>query len=308
MKINFFIILIYLLVNLFNISFAQLNNDIVIKVENQIVTSFEIKNKIFSILTLTNQEINQENINQVKKQALDNLVKHKLKIIELSKYKFQKDETQMNKYLNAISSNNINSLKEKFKKNNMNFDLLLEEIEIQFKWQKLIYQIYANRIQIDQNSIDQELINFSKDQFNIEEFRLSEIEILASSDDLNKKNILNIQNKIKLEGFDATAVKFSISSTASMKGDIGWINKGSLSKEMLKVLNKLEIGEISNPIKKLDSILFFKLTDKKKSKFSDTDLIALKEKLINQKRNELFKLYSQSHLSKIKNNSLIEYK
>ena len=297
MKINFFIILIYLLVNLFNISFAQLNNDIVIKVENQIVTSFEIKNKIFSILTLTNQEINQENINQVKKQALDNLVKHKLKIIELSKYKFQKDETQMNKYLNAISSNNINSLKEKFKKNNMNFDLLLEEIEIQFKWQKLIYQIYANRIQIDQNSIDQELINFSKDQFNIEEFRLSEIEILASSDDLNKKNILNIQNKIKLEGFDATAVKFSISSTASMKGDIGWINKGSLSKEMLKVLNKLEIGEISNPIKKLDSILFFKLTDKKKSKFSDTDLIALKEKLINQKRNELFKLYSQSHLS-----------
>jgi len=308
MKINFFIILIYLLVNLFNISFAQLNNDIVIKVENQIVTSFEIKNKIFSILTLTNQEINQENINQVKKQALDNLVKHKLKIIELSKYKFQKDETQMNKYLNAISSNNINSLKEKFKKNNMNFDLLLEEIEIQFKWQKLIYQIYANRIQIDQNSIDQELINFSKDQLNIEEFRLSEIEILASSDDLNKKNILNIQNKIKLEGFDATAVKFSISSTASMKGDIGWINKGSLSKEMLKVLNKLEIGEISNPIKKLDSILFFKLTDKKKSKFSDTDLIALKEKLINQKRNELFKLYSQSHLSKIKNNSLIEYK
>ena len=308
MKINFFIILIYLLVNLFNISFAQLNNDIVIKVENQIVTSFEIKNKIFSILTLTNQEINQENINQVKKQALDNLVKHKLKIIELSKYKFQKDETQMNKYLNAISSNNINSLKEKFKKNNMNFDLLLEEIEIQFKWQKLIYQIYANRIQIDQNSIDQELINFSKDQFNIEEFRLSEIEILASSDDLNKKNILNIQNKIKLEGFDATAVKFSISSTASMKGDIGWINKGSLSKEMLKVLNKLEIGEISNPIKKLDSILFFKLKDKKKSKFSDTDLIALKEKLINQKRNELFKLYSQSHLSKIKNNSLIEYK
>lgn len=308
MKINFFIILIYLLVNLFNISFAQLNNDIVIKVENQIVTSFEIKNKIFSILTLTNQEINQENINQVKKQALDNLVKHKLKIIELSKYKFQKDETQMNKYLNAISSNNINSLKEKFKKNNMNFDLLLEEIEIQFKWQKLIYQIYANRIQIDQNSIDQELINFSKNQLNIEEFRLSEIEILASSDDLNKKNILNIQNKIKLEGFDATAVKFSISSTASMKGDIGWINKGSLSKEMLKVLNKLEIGEISNPIKKLDSILFFKLTDKKKSKFSDTDLIALKEKLINQKRNELFKLYSQSHLSKIKNNSLIEYK
>ena len=34
----------------------------------------------------------------------------------------------------------------------------------------------------------------------------------------------------------------------------------------------------------------------------------LQKKIINQKKNELFNLYSMSHLSKLKNNSLIEYK
>ena len=81
--------------------------------KNQIITNFEIKNKIISTLILGNQEINQVNINKLKKQALDFLIQHKLKTIELSKYNFKKDNKQIENYLNAISNNNINNLKRK---------------------------------------------------------------------------------------------------------------------------------------------------------------------------------------------------
>ena len=45
-----------------NISFANFENSIIIKIDDQIITNFEIKNKILSKLILSNKEINQFNI------------------------------------------------------------------------------------------------------------------------------------------------------------------------------------------------------------------------------------------------------
>ena len=70
----------------------------------------------------------------------------------------------------------------------------------------------------------------------------------------------------------------------------------------------MKIGDISNPIKRQDSILFLKLNDKRISKVDDIDIEKLKNRIINQKKNELFNLYSRSHLSKLKNTSFIDYK
>jgi len=50
------------------------------------------------------------------------------------------------------------------------------------------------------------------------------------------------------------------------------------------------------------------LKDKRVSKTQDINIKKLKNNIINQKKNELFNLYSRSHLSKLKNTSLIEYK
>ena len=77
--VNFFLIIFS--INLF----ANIKNNIVLKVENEIVTNYEIKNKIISTLVLSNQEINQKNIDSLKKQALEFLIQNKLKKIELSK-------------------------------------------------------------------------------------------------------------------------------------------------------------------------------------------------------------------------------
>ena len=53
----------------------------------------------------------------------------KLKRIELKNYDIKDDARQMNSYLNEISENNINSLKDKFIQNQVNYELFIEEIE-----------------------------------------------------------------------------------------------------------------------------------------------------------------------------------
>ena len=49
----------------------------------EIVTNFDLRDKILSTLILTNQEINQENINNIKNQSLDLIIQYKLKKLSL---------------------------------------------------------------------------------------------------------------------------------------------------------------------------------------------------------------------------------
>ena len=62
------------------------------------------------------------------------------------------------------------------------------------------------------------------------------------------------------------------------------------------------------PIKQQGSVIFLKLNDKRSKKLEELDKMKLRKDLIVQKKNELFNLYSRSHLSKLKNTSLIEYR
>ena len=304
-KILFFF-LISILLNFQNI-FAKVENNIVLKVENEIITNFEIKNKIIATLILANQEINQSNINKLKKQALDYLVNQKLKKIELSKYNLKVDQKKITSYLNSISLNNINGLKEKFSNSGIDFQLFYEELEIDFLWQKYIYQVYSKKIEIDEKNINQELENLLQNQTDIEQFRISEIEISLNNDLNDQKKIINIQEQINKYGFETTAVKYSISSTASNKGDLGWLNAKSLNKKIFNLVTKIKVGEVTEPLITSNSALFLKLSDKKISKVENVNIDELKINLINRKKNEMFNLYSRSLLSKLKNNSLIEY-
>jgi len=302
------ILFIFILFFISSFSSAKIENNIILKVENEIITNYDIKNKILRTLILSGQEINQKNINFLKEQSLNDLIFQKLKKIELERFNFKDDKTQINNYLRTISSNNIDLLKEKFKQSDTDFDLYLEEIEINFKWQKFIYKFYSNKIELDENSIQLELKKIIENKSDLEEFRISEIEISDYNKSESEKIITNIKRQIEENGFENTALKISNSSTASKKGDLGWINGKSLSEQIYKILNKMKIGDISNPIKRQDSILFLKLNDKRVSKVDDIDIEKLKNRIINQKKNELFNLYSRSHLSKLKNTSFIDYK
>ena len=302
----FTILVIYIL------CFAQLNasleNKIIEKVGNKIITEFDIKNKILTSLILAEQNINQANIDALKEPTLESIIVHQLKKIELSKFNFQNDKSEIALYINQITRSKVENLKSRFDENGLDFDLFYEEIETQLKWQKLIYSFYNEKINIDENEINKEIEDLSTRQKNSEEFRISELEVLLNNDKNDKNLIENIDNQIKQIGFENAVIKFSVSNSSANKGDLGWINAATLSKKISEIVSNLKIGQISKPIIRQNSVLFLKLADKRTTVEKNQDLKILKNNLINQKKNELFNLYSNSHLSKLKNTTYIEYK
>ena len=306
-NIIYFVIIIFFKIN--NFSFANIDNKIVVKIENEIITNFEIKNKILSLLIISNQEINQKNIDVLKGKALKSLIDLKLKRLELKNFDIKEDYKQINTYLNQVSANDINSLKEKFKQNQVNYNLFIEELKTEFRWQKFIYTVYSNKIEIDDSSIENELKNLIKNKILIKEYELSEIEISfeENAKDTNKK-IRKILENISIEGFEKTALNYSISSTANNKGYLGWIKDKTLNKEILNEIRRLKIGQVTQPLKRQNTVLFLKLNNIRDIRSDEVDRDSLKNDLINSKKNDLFNLYSKSHISKLKNTSFIEYK
>ena len=305
-KFQIYCFLIFYFVS--NIAYANYETSIVVKVDNEIITNFEIKNKILSNLLLSGKKINQKNINSLKTKSLDELIQMKIKIIELSKYNISIDRLQIDQYLKSISSNNVQNLKDKFKNSNLDFALFEKYVETELMWQKYIYQIYSKKIDIDTNQVKDELKELIKKNQNILEYNLSEIEVAINNNENIKTKINDIKNKIIKDGFETTAQNHSFSDTSSNKGFIGWISSKELSKNIFEIIKKLKIGEVSSPIRRQNTVLFLKVNDIRSKKVEELDQQKLELNIVNRKKNELFNLYSKSHLSKIRNNTLVEYK
>ncbi len=306
-KILFFSVLSLLII--FKTSLhAKVQNKIILKIDNQVISTFDIKNKIKSSLVLSNQEINQKNINRIKSQSLDALINLNLKKSELTKYSFQDDDNQINNYLNSISSNDIAALKKKFQINDLDFDVFVDEIKTELNWQKLIFSKFNDKIKIDEKTVNDEIQRIIKEQNDIIEYRISEIEIFSENNEIDKKKIFEVNQQIKEIGFEAAAVTYSISNSASSRGDLGWINSKSLSENFSDQISKMNVGDVSKPFYNQNSIVILKLANKRVLKNKDINTDELGKKIINQKKNELFNLYSKSFLSKIKNTSFIEFK
>ena len=129
-------LLIFTITNSFTTLCFANKNKIIVKIDDEIVTSYELKNKIKTLLVLANQNLSQENIDEVKQQALIQLINSKLKLKEVTKYSIEANENSIRDQLLNISSNNLPALKNSFLENNVNFDLFKDEIKIEMSWQK----------------------------------------------------------------------------------------------------------------------------------------------------------------------------
>jgi peptidyl-prolyl cis-trans isomerase SurA len=295
-------------------AYTEIKNSIIAKIGNEIITHFDVENKIKTNLYLSGEEINQENVNKIKALTLKSLINLKLKSNEIKKHNLTSNDQAIAQYLDTIAKNlNLSrvDLINQFKINEIDYDQFVEDVKTEFLWQRLVARTYLDRIKVNEDQINlelKEILEKEKKSKNFVKYNLSEIEIIfeTSKEENDLKN--KIDDDIKKIGFKKTAIKYSTSATALNGGLIGWIDSNLLSSIYFSVVKNLQIGQVSRPIKKGNTITFLKLNDKKEFKKSQNiDLEQLKISIENNKKNELLNLYSSSHLSKIKNTTLIEF-
>ena len=154
------IYLIFLFISLkFNYLIA-LENKIIVKVNNEIITSYDLKQTILTTLVLANQEINQDIVNQSKSAAVKSLVNSILKKNEAKRYNITLNKNELKNQLLKISGGDIIKFKKKFEINNLNFSLYEEKLKTELLWRKIIFNIYQEKVKINENEIQNDFLKW----------------------------------------------------------------------------------------------------------------------------------------------------
>tara|TARA_B100000242_G_scaffold71350_1_gene45247 strand:+ start:2718 stop:3656 length:939 start_codon:yes stop_codon:yes gene_type:complete len=289
------VFLILFIFFLSNKNSLAIENKIILKVNNEIITSVDVFNEAKYLKTL-NKNLKNISDKEIIKLAKNSLLREKIKIIELSKY----PEVSVNKeYLENIIKTIYTNLglinKKQFlnylSKYNIDIKVVEQKLSNEALWNQLIFEKFKDKIKINKDKIKKEIVSLKKYSTT---YNLNEILYNVKKKDEQEKIFLEIQESIKLNGFENTASLFSVSESSKTGGKIGWINEGSINKEILKRLVKLEVGEFTQPIQTPAGFLVLNLVDKKKREqvFNIDEELSLRVKnLQNQQLNQFSNIY-----------------
>ena len=300
-KLFFIIIIIFSFSNLDKLKSNEVK--IITKIGNQIITNIDIENEYKYLVSLNNEYQKLEK-NKIFNFAKASIVREKIKEIELKKY-FElgvQDIFLNDKIGELYQSLGFSSLEEfqfYLDKFDLTIDVIARKIEIELKWNKLIFDKYKSQVIINKDVFRKKIIEESEDRYlyNISELIIS---YESENENENKKELSDVLNSIDDIGFDKTVLIFSNSESRKNSGNLGWINELSLSKTILNKLKDINISEITEPIKVQNGILLLKLNDKKKANMS-LDIDEELRKLIRFETNKQLNVFSKIYFEKIRN-------
>ena len=280
-----------------------IENKILFKVDNEIITTIDIFEEI-KFLRIFNPEIDNLEDTELFEISKNSILRDKIKKIEILKFVDElkvEDKFLLNLIKGKYSKKNIDTL-ENFKaylnKNDLNFKNVNEKLTIELIWNDLIYQKFSNKVVINKEKIKKEILQNSKKDRQ-RELLLSEI-VFNEDDKMNfKKKFDKILSDIDKIGFKKAALKHSDSDTASSGGLIGWIKEDNLNHNIRKVVTKLKTGQFSNPLRTSSGFIIIKLEDEK---YYSSEL-NLNEKILEAirfKTNDQLNQFSSMYLNKIK--------
>ena len=296
---------IIFLLSFFTSNLIAIENKIVVKVNNEIITSIDIENEI-NYLKILNPQVNNLDKNKLINIAKNSLIREKVKIITL--LDVVKEIKVDDKYINKIIENSYKKIgidtmdqyKKYLKNNQLQIEYVKNKISIEAIWNELIYKKFNSKVVIDKDKI----INEVKNNPDIK-MLLSEIVFqVKNKNDLNEK-YKEIKKDIQNEGFENAALIHSISNSASSGGEIGWIDKNSLNEIIKNALLNLKIGEYSKPILTQSSFLIIKINDIKKNISNEESIEKKVDVLIRIKTNQQLNQLSNIYLNKIKKDLIV---
>ena len=308
MKITskFLLIVFTTFLNIQNLS--ALENKILFKIDNEIITTLDIHDEV-KFLKIFQPETNILTNEELFEISKNSIIRDKIKKIEILKFveELKVDDKFLLKLVKEkYSKKEIDSIEnfDIFLRNkNLNIKMVKEKFTIELIWNDLIFQKFSKKIVIDKDKIKEEISQNYKNELQ-RELLLSEIIFdVSDKDDFNRK-YEKILKDIENLGFKKTALIHSNSDTSANGGLIGWVKEDNLNQTLKTVLIKLKPGQFSKPIRTSSGFIIVKVDDEKeyKSKVNLSDRI---NEVIRFKTNDQLNQYSTMYLNKLKKNLII---
>ena len=177
---------------------SQLDHKIVVLVNDRIITSFDIIQRIKVNSIINDIKVNEGNINIIRNSVIKELIDEKLKIEKAMEYNIVVNEDEYLEFENNILNQRgilKNKLIDVFKENNINYEEFSDFVKTQIMWQKVISGLYYRLVSASEIEINVVLKKNSSIQYD----QAKQIVIQKQLDLKSNKLLRDLKNEATIE-------------------------------------------------------------------------------------------------------------
>jgi peptidyl-prolyl cis-trans isomerase SurA len=296
-----FLLFFGLIFFIFNSNSISLENKILVKIENQIITSIDVNNE-YKYLVALNPSLKNSKKDDILKLSKRSILQEKIKKIEIEK-NFNNPQIPQ-EFLEQILKNvyskigftNLDDFKEYLISNNIDFVNVRNKLEIEALWNELILIKFSSKVKVNEKVLRERI---KDNDIYLKSYLLSEISFEVSNLKELDKKFQEISKIINDKGFDYAALRYSVSPSSNLGGKLDWINENSLNKNIIEAIKNLNINDFTKPINIPGGFLILQVNDVKNTKI-ELDIDKELKKLENYEKNNQLNQYSKIYFNKVK--------
>ena len=256
-------------------------------VNDDIISSYDLRQRALLLLITSGVQATKENVPQIEREALRSLIDERLEMQEVvkiekkNKIKLQPTEKEIDQEVAQLAKQNNmegEQLVRTFRAAGVDPDTLRSQLRAQQSWRRYMGGRFGSNIRISDTQINEQLkrINASAQK---EQYLVSEVFVDAArvgGQQAAEDGAKQLVDQLKAGApFAAVARQFSALPTAANGGDAGWLTPTEMSPLVVKAVEQMRPGQLSEPIIAQDGVFIVLLRDKRAG--ASADLVTLKQ-------------------------------
>lgn len=262
-----------------------LADGIVATVNDQIITGFDLRQRMLAIIAMSQVQPTEENLPAIQQQALQALIEERLQAQEITNYKtliitdeeVDREIAGMAQEVGATPASYLEFLAQ----GGIRPQTLREQLRTELGWRDLVGGRFNSRARVSRGQVAQAVRQAteaaSKPQYLVGEIYLEASRVGGQQAALNGAEQL-VSQMVQGAPFMNVARQFSAAPSAARGGDAGWIVQGTVQPALQTALEALQVGQLSRPIPVEGGVYIIYMRDKRSG--AATNLVSLKQAMV----------------------------
>jgi peptidyl-prolyl cis-trans isomerase SurA len=250
---------------------------IVAVVNDEIISEYDVKERMQLITSTTGALRSQEEYDQLRKTVVQLLVDEKLQLQEAKEQKINITDAEVAQRFNDMAArNNISAAQftQELARMGASKDTIMRQVKAGLAWEEVINARLRPFLAIGDGEVKSYLDNL-KNNKGQPEYRIGEIFLAVDSPEKESEARQTAERLVRQirEGaeFGAVARQFSDVATGAVGGDSGWVIGDHINPDIKSAVLGLQEGQVSDPIRVTAGYYIVTLADKRQVLSADPD-------------------------------------